>query len=282
MATDSTLTSPGTTRFIGAARALLDRLEEQADAIEQVAASARTRSRPAGSSTSSAPATRASRSRRCSRATARIPGFNPIVELSMTFHTQVVGANGQRQAMFIERVAGPRRDDPRQLRAAPDRRDDRLQRERAVGRPDRDGASAPAARGLTVVAVTSVAQSLRRRPPGTRPARACSTTPTSCSTCARRAGDALVDDRRARDAGRRRARRSPPSRSSTRSRRRRPRCSSSAARMPPVLTSAAVVGAERPRRLFDAAYAEHARRVRPVTARRSMRPLPWKKGEMSA
>ena len=34
------------------------------------------------------------------------PGFNPIVELSVTFHTQVVGANGQRQAMFIERVPG--------------------------------------------------------------------------------------------------------------------------------------------------------------------------------
>ena len=34
------------------------------------------------------------------------PGFHPIAELSMTFHTQVAGANGQRQAMFIERVAG--------------------------------------------------------------------------------------------------------------------------------------------------------------------------------
>lgn len=34
------------------------------------------------------------------------PGFHPIVELSMTFHTQVAGANGQRQAMFIERVEG--------------------------------------------------------------------------------------------------------------------------------------------------------------------------------
>src|SRR6267378_1176563 len=34
------------------------------------------------------------------------PGFHPIVELSMTFHTQVVGANGQRQAMFIERTPG--------------------------------------------------------------------------------------------------------------------------------------------------------------------------------
>src|SRR6186713_451147 len=34
------------------------------------------------------------------------PGFSPMVELSMTFHTQVVGSNGQRQAMFIERTPG--------------------------------------------------------------------------------------------------------------------------------------------------------------------------------
>lgn len=34
------------------------------------------------------------------------PGFNPIVELSLTFHNLVVGANGQRQAMFIENVTG--------------------------------------------------------------------------------------------------------------------------------------------------------------------------------
>lgn len=34
------------------------------------------------------------------------PGFHPIVELSLTFHNMVVGANGQRQAMFIENVSG--------------------------------------------------------------------------------------------------------------------------------------------------------------------------------
>ncbi len=34
------------------------------------------------------------------------PGFNPIVELSLTFHNLVVGANGQRQAMHIENVPG--------------------------------------------------------------------------------------------------------------------------------------------------------------------------------
>jgi uncharacterized phosphosugar-binding protein len=34
------------------------------------------------------------------------PGFHPMVELSMTNHHQVVGSNGQRQAMFIENVEG--------------------------------------------------------------------------------------------------------------------------------------------------------------------------------
>ena len=34
------------------------------------------------------------------------PGFNPIVELSLSFHNLVVGANGQRQAMFLENVSG--------------------------------------------------------------------------------------------------------------------------------------------------------------------------------
>ncbi len=34
------------------------------------------------------------------------PGFHPLVELSLTNHTQVVGANGQRQAMFLEHVEG--------------------------------------------------------------------------------------------------------------------------------------------------------------------------------
>ncbi len=34
------------------------------------------------------------------------PGFNPLVELSLTFHNGVVGCNGQRQAMFLENVSG--------------------------------------------------------------------------------------------------------------------------------------------------------------------------------
>ena len=34
------------------------------------------------------------------------PGFNPMVELSLSFHHTVVGSNGQRQAMFLENVSG--------------------------------------------------------------------------------------------------------------------------------------------------------------------------------
>lgn len=34
------------------------------------------------------------------------PGFHPIVELSITFHNGVVGTGGQRQAMFLENTPG--------------------------------------------------------------------------------------------------------------------------------------------------------------------------------
>lgn len=34
------------------------------------------------------------------------PGFHPIVELAVTYHTEVVGSNGQRQALFLENIPG--------------------------------------------------------------------------------------------------------------------------------------------------------------------------------
>lgn len=34
------------------------------------------------------------------------PGFHPMVELSLSYHHPVVGSNGQRQAMFLENVSG--------------------------------------------------------------------------------------------------------------------------------------------------------------------------------
>ena len=34
------------------------------------------------------------------------PGFFPIVELAVTYHNQVVGCNGQRQALFFRKHPG--------------------------------------------------------------------------------------------------------------------------------------------------------------------------------
>ena len=81
----------------------------------------------------------------------------------MTFHTQVVGANGQRQAMFIERTPGLAEVILVELHVRPARRDDRLLGRRPHRRPGRDGPRR-AARGLRVIAVTSVAQSMSAEP----------------------------------------------------------------------------------------------------------------------
>lgn len=47
------------------------------------------------------------------------PGFHTIVELSLTFHNQVVGANGQRQAMYVEGTPGLARVILRNFRLGP-------------------------------------------------------------------------------------------------------------------------------------------------------------------
>src|SRR5262249_15850501 len=47
------------------------------------------------------------------------PGFTPIVKLSLPFHNPVVGANGQRQAMFLENVSGRAERIPRNLKIDP-------------------------------------------------------------------------------------------------------------------------------------------------------------------
>src|SRR5215471_13850703 len=94
------------TPFLSAARDLLDRLAEQSDAIDEAsricaeAIGAGGLVHAFGTGHSRIPV------EELFPRYGSYPGFNPIVELSMTFHTQVVGANGQRQAMFIERVEG--------------------------------------------------------------------------------------------------------------------------------------------------------------------------------
>src|SRR2546427_6457819 len=87
------------------------------------------------------------------------PGFHPIVELSMTFHTQVVGANGQRQAMFIERVPGLAEVILSNFQFGPK---DALMvfSVSGLGAVVVEMARGARRRGLPVIAVTSVAQSL--------------------------------------------------------------------------------------------------------------------------
>ena len=43
------------------------------------------------------------------------PGFHPMVELSLTFHNNVAGANGQRQGDVFGNPIGTRRKNPPQL-----------------------------------------------------------------------------------------------------------------------------------------------------------------------
>jgi uncharacterized phosphosugar-binding protein len=91
------------------------------------------------------------------------PGFHPIVELSMTFHTQVVGANGQRQAMFIERTEGLAEVVLANFDLGPP---DAMMVFSASGLTavPIEIAQGARARGLPVIAVTSVAQSLAGEP----------------------------------------------------------------------------------------------------------------------
>src|SRR3954470_22613268 len=98
------------------------------------------------------------------------PGFNPIVELSMTFHTQVVGANGQRQAMFIERTPGLAEVILSNFRFGP--RDVMIVFSASgLTTVPVEMARGARRRGLRVVAVTSVAQSMSGQPDAAAGAR---------------------------------------------------------------------------------------------------------------
>jgi uncharacterized phosphosugar-binding protein len=256
MGIDSTLTSPGATSFIAAARALLDRVEAQGDAISRVAGvcadaiAADGLVHLFGTGHSRIPV------EEMFPRYGSYPGFNPIVELSMTFHTQVVGSNGQRQAMFIERMPGLAETilsnfeflptdvmivfSASGLSAVPI--------EMATGARDRR---------LTVVAVTSVAQSLAGDP--THPAGRLLDNADIVLDLGTPVGDALVtiDGLDTPVA--------PGSTIAAVALVNEIKAQTAAllverGAMPPVLTSPALVGKEASARLFDAAYSEHARR----------------------
>ena len=93
-------------RWLAEARRLLDRFEEtQMEAVIRAAALAANAIAAGGLVHLFGTGTRGSRLEEMFPATGR-SRLPPMAELSMTFHTQVVGSNGQRQAMFIERVEG--------------------------------------------------------------------------------------------------------------------------------------------------------------------------------
>jgi uncharacterized phosphosugar-binding protein len=186
------------------------------------------------------------------------PGFNPIVELSMTFHTQVVGANGQRQAMFIERTAGLAEVILSNFRFGPQD----VMMVFSVG----GGTAVPVemargarARGLKVIAVTSVAQSMAGEPDTAAGARLLDEADLVLDVCTPHA-DAMVTVE---------GMDTPVGPGSTIGavaivnaiKVRTAELLVELGAMPPVITRASVVGAERSRTLFEEAYREHARRL---------------------
>ena len=256
METDSTRTASEAPRFTTAARALLDAVDAQADVVDRVAdlcadaIAAGGLVHLFGTGHSRIPV------EEMFPRYGSYPGFNPMVELSLTFHTQVVGSNGQRQAMFIERTPGLAEAILANYELRPT---DVMIVFSASGLSavPIEMALVAKERGLDVVAVTSVAQSHAGDPThpagrlldvadvvldlGTPPADALveiDGLETPVAPGSTLAAVALVNEIKAQTA-RRLVERDA---------------------MPPVITSAAVVGREASTKLFDEAYAEHARR----------------------
>jgi uncharacterized phosphosugar-binding protein len=263
MGADSTAadTLPG--GFLAAARVLLERLEAQTDAIDAAsricadAIGAGGLVHAFGTGHSRIPV------EELFPRYGSYPGFNPIVELSLTFHTQVVGANGQRQAMFIERVEGLA---------------ETILGNFDLGPPDAmivfshggntavpiEIARGARQRGLPVIAVTSVAHTLASEPAHSSGTRLLdhadvildlATPPgdalvgldgidTPVAPGSSLTGVALANELKARVAT----------------------LLAERGLLPPVLTSPVLVGRERSQRLFDEAYREHARRLARVLA----------------
>ena len=185
-------------------------------------------------------------------------GFNPMAELSMTFHTQVVGSNGQRQAMFIERVEGFAESILENWDVAPQDvmiifsvgGQTAVPIEMAIGARKR---------GIKVIVVTNVASN-KAAPPSHSSGTTLHEnadlvldlkTPVSDAIClipgmvtpvgptSTMPAVAIVNEIKVQTA----------------------ELLVNAGFVPAVLTSSSVVGKEESKRLFDASYAEHARRI---------------------
>jgi len=183
------------------------------------------------------------------------PGFHPIVELSLTFHTQVVGANGQRQAMFIERVPGLAEAILKNFTLGPP---DAMMVFSAGGRSTVSIEMAQGARrrGLAVIAVTSRAESTAGDQGGSHLLDEADVVIDLCTP----AGDALCSlDGLDTPVG-------PGSTVAAAAianaiKVRTAELLLGQAALPPVITSPTLLGDQRSQELFEAAYREHARRA---------------------
>jgi uncharacterized phosphosugar-binding protein len=185
------------------------------------------------------------------------PGFNPMIELSMTYHTQVVGSNGQRQAMFIERMPGLAEVILSNFTFGPA---DVMMVFSASGLSAVPVEMARGARrrGLRVIAVTSIQQSMSDEPDPVVGSRLLDEADLVIDLCSPHADAivridgldmpigpvstvaavAIVNSIKVRTA----------------------QLLVQRGAMPAVLSRASVVGADRSRDLFERAYREHARR----------------------
>ena len=186
------------------------------------------------------------------------PGFNPIVELSMTFHTQVVGANGQRQAMFIERMPGLAEVILSNFRFGTADVMIVFSASGLTAVPVEIARGAKA-RGLRVIAVTSVAQSMSAEPEPAAGARLLDVADLVLDVCTPHADALVTIDSLDTPVG-------PGSTIGAVAivnaiKVRSAELLVARGAMPPVITRSSVVGRDRSKSLFDEAYREHARRL---------------------
>ncbi len=191
------------------------------------------------------------------------PGFHPIAELSMTFHTQITGANGQRQAMFIERVEGLGEVILSNFNFGEDDVMIVFSSGGTTAVPI-DVAIGAKERGMPVVAVTAVEQSLAS-PSGHSSGTRLLDHADIVIDLGTPIGDSLVQ------VGGIETRVGPGSTISNTAIVNAIKVTTasileSMGALPPVLSSGAVVGAERSPQLFDAAYADHGDRMARILA----------------